>query len=106
MSRREEIAQRVEAATPGPWRDQSEHMTVYQDFVTLDYFLRCATQSQVLADAALIAHAPEDLRWLLDENARLRDVLQQISDAAADGSMLADIAAVARARSVLGETET
>jgi hypothetical protein len=68
------IRQRVEAATPGPWVSER----AWDAFRTIADcgHLYCVNAPQTLpgppgrngaTDAELIAHAPEDLRWALDQ---------------------------------------
>lgn len=65
-------------ATPGPWRDElgtdndRVEASTSGGFFYLDYFIRCGTHSQVVADATFIAEA----RTLLPELARLADELE------------------------------
>lgn len=104
MTREEEIQARLEAATPGPWRynDKTDHgsplivhanrcvqaknLDSYREGFDLgdplpivafhqgDYdseaWFICEDK-----DGELIAHAPEDIAYLLEENARLRALL-------------------------------
>ncbi|MCZ1014039.1 hypothetical protein [Streptomyces noursei] len=87
-----EIAARVAAATPGPWLQRSDAGIVTDsDGHPLAVF---GTSGPHCADAAFIAHAPEDVPWLLEqleqargiavrleqENARLRE--EALTDAA------------------------
>lgn len=70
--RLQEIRARLDAATPGPWkRDRHEILTVDVDDET-GWETCIADAYGDPADADLIAHAPDDLRWLLDEVERLR----------------------------------
>lgn len=68
--RRAQIEARLSAATPGPWRvgywspDEPEVNAILAEEQT---FVVCADEDPIKpADANLIAHAPDDLRWLLD----------------------------------------
>jgi hypothetical protein len=82
-----EIRSRLERATPGPWSHDTgkydEHDTSSPDLVCAaprwDNVARCyqddldegAPPGQDHRNAAFIAHAPEDIAWLLDQVAEL-----------------------------------
>ena len=83
--RLDEIRARLEAATSGPWRVSSirqrfggEPVLVIHgpDDKAYAYVLygdgSNAQHAAAYGDASLIAHAPTDIRYLLDENDRLR----------------------------------
>lgn len=88
----EAIRRRLEAATPGPWR--------YATIVTQDERYATGPQheggvgapseikNKAHADALLIAHAPTDLRALLDEVERLRGIQPDMGPRAPDGEGL------------------
>lgn len=60
--RRAEIEARLAAATPGPWE-----ITGGGEYVSGPGIIVAPDDGGVTdADANLIAHAPDDLRWLLD----------------------------------------
>lgn len=76
-----EIRARLDAATPGLWEDydpgDGTHRLYAPDDVKL---LGPLGQGHVLraGDADLIAHAPEDLAFLLDEVERLRSRIEAV----------------------------
>lgn len=71
-----EIAAREAAATPGPWRQRSDAGIVTDaDGQPLAVF---GTSGPHCADAEFIAHAPEDVRWLLAEVKRLTGRLNAV----------------------------
>jgi hypothetical protein len=89
-----DIRARLTAATSGPWNRGTDDLTVTagswpiaivgvsQDDITVDYeddsvFFDHVSNSAD-ADLDLIAHAPEDIKALLDEVDRLNDALQEI----------------------------
>ena len=67
-----EIRARLDAATPGPW------VVTGQEILTVAVDGQTGWESLVAdvwhrdRDADLIAHAPADIAWLLDEVERLR----------------------------------
>lgn len=67
-----DIRARLGAATPGPWQAREDEVRWERVYCIVDAedCAVCADASP--ADAELIAHAPGDLRRLLDEVARLR----------------------------------
>ena len=75
-----DIEARLGAATPGPWGLASADFTLPDDVAVKteadDIVAICGHP-----DAALIAHAPADLRWLLDrrrsDNERLRAAVNE-----------------------------
>ena len=75
-----QIEARLAAATPGPWRivywspDEPEVNAILAEKQT---FVVCANEDPIEpADATLIAHAPDDLRYLLDALAAERTELR------------------------------
>ena len=89
-----DIRARLTAATSGPWARDHDELTVTagswpiaivgvsHDDITVDYedddvFFNHVSSSAD-ADLALITHAPEDIKALLDEVDRLNDALQEI----------------------------
>jgi hypothetical protein len=68
--REQEIRARAEAATPGPWRSAEATDSFVSQVLAADG----RTLGRVAADdnATFMAHAREDVPWLLAENARLR----------------------------------
>ena len=94
------IEQRLAAAMPGPW---SWRETAETAAVDATYFSHWRLQqadngsARILkadvgfsADADLIAHAPTDMRALLDENARLRASLVRLTDGELAGCLSED----------------
>jgi hypothetical protein len=86
MSERvDEIRQRLEAATPGPWKADATENDVpvvcvdgpIPGTATVLFEGDWAEQP----DAELIAHAPDDLAFLLDEVTRLTFRLKNIAEA-------------------------
>lgn len=89
------IEQRLAAATPGPWRKDGSPLRTdsfnvrgLPENTSYDYrgdAVAVTGDSEFGAcngaDAALIAHAPDDLRWLID---RLREAEAERDDARAD----------------------
>ena len=83
MTREEEIQARLDAATPGEWKQarfeggrvdpcvEADRGRLFIDVVLSD------DGDEGLNDAAFIANAPDDLRYLLAENARLRDEVER-----------------------------
>ena len=89
-----DIRARLTAATSGPWNRGTDDLTVTagswpiaivgvsHDDITVDYeddsvfFDHVSNSADV--DLDLIAHAPEDIKALLDEVDRLNDALQEI----------------------------
>ena len=71
----QDIEARLETATPGPWEWSADDFA----FVTKN---RCTIATAAVGkNAALIANAPVDLRWLLTEcrnaNERLREAVNE-----------------------------
>lgn len=91
MTHHSDIESRLAAATPGPWQLERPH--VDQDGWRRGSAIAGTPGRQTIytvhdgrgtfpaADAKLIAHAPTDLRTLLDENAKLREALGRIAAA-------------------------
>ncbi len=81
MTREQEIEARLAAATPGPWRVVGTG-TPHRGRVLVEELGRAietiaetycgAYEGHGAANADLIANAPADIRYLLDEVARLR----------------------------------
>lgn len=92
MTRNEEIRERCENATPGPWEvgsdifvDPNVHIGIYQRVE--NGFVRIARANSDVSEnnkhnAKFIAHAREDIPFLLAEVDRLQDELQYASDGA------------------------
>lgn len=112
-----DIRARLTAATSGPWARGHDELTVTagtwpiaivgvgHDDITVDYendevFFNHVSSSAT-ADIDLIAHAPEDIKNLLNEVDRLNNALQEIDRRidTADPDELAD-----QVRSVLNNT--
>ena len=91
----DDIRARLTAATSGPWARGHDELTVTagswpiaivgvgHDDITVDYeddavFFDHVSNSAD-ADLALITHAPEDIKNLLDEVTRLNEALEEIS---------------------------
>jgi len=92
VSRQDDIAARLAAATPGPWRGElvestgslsrrRESWVVSQAEKPWTLIARSYVDS-TLSDAALIAAAPDDIAWLLAEVERLRDWITDLDPAA------------------------
>lgn len=107
MSRIDEIELRLAAATPGPWREGRHDMQSYHP-ITAEHYTNIYVDGTMVdgasgnviprviaravddpgepdaknnkADAAFIANAPADLRYLLGEVKRLREALEAIRD--------------------------
>jgi hypothetical protein len=73
--REAEIRARLEAATPGPWEVRAALGTglLHVSHADSEVGRPPIAQFAEAADAALIAHAPADLAWLLAEVARLTE---------------------------------
>lgn len=76
-----EIRARLDAATPGPWNVRTNgswlrpRAVVYRDsnqHANNVDVCQLIGERREWADADLIAHAPADIAWLLDEVERLR----------------------------------
>lgn len=65
MGRLDEIRARLAAATPGPWR-VAHHGTWEVEAPPHQVVADCGTVDRAEADATLMAHAPDDLAYLLD----------------------------------------
>lgn len=89
-----DIRARLNAATSGPWARGHDELTVTagnwpiaiigvsHDDITVDYendeVFFAHVSSSADADLDLVAHAPEDIKNLLNEVDRLNDALQEI----------------------------
>ena len=74
-----EIRARLDAATPGPWLVRNGWVdlnNLHGDVIPVGHND---------ADADLIAHAPADIAWLLDEVERLRNTNLSVSNSLCDG---------------------
>ena len=66
-----EIRSRLEKATPGPWEQKvHRYSTYYNAKVLIEPSVAAVFESNANSD--LIAHAPEDIAYLLSEVTRLR----------------------------------
>lgn len=71
--RLQEIRARLDAATPGPWEVwENGTMVCAPDRDAPGAYHDIALAFSSLGDQHLIAHAPADIAWLLDEVERLR----------------------------------
>ena len=68
-----EIEERLETATPGPWKacdcgiPQGETSPDYEIWTDCKEREECQVAEMVIGgDAAFISHAPVDIRWLID----------------------------------------
>ena len=104
----DDIRARLTAATSGPWARGHAELAVTagtwpiaivgigHDDITIDYendeVFFAHVSSSADADLALITHAPEDIKNLLDEVTRLNEALEEISMLieTADSDELAD----------------
>lgn len=93
MSRLEEIRKRLEAATPGPWdsscyNENNPSYSVNQSTKIIPAHLlpgeSIAFQIKKQSNAEFIAHAPEDIRWLLNEINKLQEEVLAEHQAAVD----------------------
>jgi len=73
MNKINEIEARLQAATPGPWEKSMNKYSVWSNGIN---DLVCSQVS--IRDANFIAHAPEDLRWALDEIKRLKEINKEL----------------------------
>jgi len=81
-----EIRARLEAATPGPWKWEvviAEQSVTEHTLKGPDVLCRYWYDRPPSGDGELIAHAPEDIAWLLGEVERLR-ALMGFTNALAD----------------------
>lgn len=77
-----EIRARLDAATPGQWSNDNEWseieaVVVPQSAYMEPYLMSVATVGNP-PNADLIAHAPADIAWLLDEVERLRQEIDRL----------------------------
>ena len=80
MSRTEEIRARLDAATPGLWERENDGTgsTITSDTRGIGQAFNINWRN----DADLIANAPADLAWLLDENERLAVTVARVEQVA------------------------
>ena len=85
MSERlEEIRARVEAATPGPWYPQPGYVMRSESGVHPEVCLMCGPEhtgvgsSDAVSDGAFIAHAREDIPYLLDRLERAEARVEEL----------------------------
>lgn len=84
MSTREaEIAARAEKATKGPWSFRPDHSNAIYD--ADGRFVGSAYNGNGWADGQFIAHAREDIPYLLSQNATLREALTELVGRIANG---------------------
>jgi phage host-nuclease inhibitor protein Gam len=74
-----EIQARLEAATPGPWALVDRLGVIYECQSEISVIEVDANVNE--GDAEFIAHAPEDIRRLLDEIDQLRNIVDKYSEA-------------------------
>ena len=73
-----EIRTRLEKATPGPWEQKvHRYSTYYNAKVLIEPSVAAVFESNANSD--LIAHAPEDIAYLLSEVTRLRGLVQEVA---------------------------
>lgn len=74
--RLQEISARLDAATPGPWlNDREWHQVEFVEWPGSEYLKPYRGHVAAVGwpgNADLIAHAPADIAWLLNEVERLR----------------------------------
>ncbi len=93
MNRVDEIQQRLAAATPGPWTLERPTRwsqvppepilriwsdSAYRAVALIEETANLPSSTFTAPDAELIAHAPEDLAYLLSENVRLEQELSAL----------------------------
>ena len=85
--RLQEIRARLDAATPGPWRDDHQSWCIWApDHEADEPDARCLVAEVGCGpDTDLIAHAPADIAWLLDEVERLRNTSLSAANPLCDG---------------------
>lgn len=97
MSRLDEIRERLNKATPGPWQwdfenNHLESTTAFDEFEAPDGrklrspMLIAWQRFETYADEDLIAHAPTDLRYLLEQIEKQTQLLQRARRVMADTS--------------------
>ena len=74
MTSRAEIESRLAAATPGPWTTADLYSGVWNADLTV---LVCCEGERV-EDMGLIAHAPDDLQYLLDVTEEIENELRAV----------------------------
>ena len=90
--REKEIEARLKAATPGPWArdpfDGPSYQVIASGNRVVSYHHRHERQKNdfIVPDHELMAHAPSDLSYLLEENRRLRGALEVVTETLADES--------------------
>lgn len=84
MTRLDEIKARLEKATPGPWAVAGRNGYLNQVEIAPAIATAYGAGEEVQANAALIAHAPADIAYLLGEVERLREVLTEIVESVDD----------------------
>jgi hypothetical protein len=84
MSRIGEIRARCEAATPGPWSVTGRNghdLTIYGHIAVLPPDSASTAYCMDMTDARFIAHAREDVPWLLKRVEALEAALREAIDA-------------------------
>lgn len=81
-----EIRARAEAATPGPWEHEYDERDAWRVFGNPAMLTTVLTPGipPRYSDAAFIAHAREDIPFLLAEVERLREGLREIAKVTKD----------------------
>jgi hypothetical protein len=86
--RLQEIRARLDAATPGPWSNSVSWDCVEADVMPTTNYLEpyrtTVARARLPMNADLIAHAPADIAWLLDEISMLEMDVAEISRKAED----------------------
>ncbi|MGF9601347.1 hypothetical protein ABEW95_05880 [Bacillus subtilis] len=72
----EEIRQRADAATEGPWRIGKQSPNGLNNIGTIDGLLTAQTTDE--EDAKYIAHARQDIPWLISEIDRLNSGIDNV----------------------------
>lgn len=79
----DEIKARLEAATEGKWdnstNERSEHPSVIYTDIDDEGSLIVA-ECRTVKDGDFIAHAPTDIKWLLEEVNRLRNKIDDVCE--------------------------
>lgn len=95
-----EIRARMDAATPGPWSVHDHYDDAYQFdgmSVVADEETVVGPEDRHNRNLDLIAHAPEDIAWLLAEVAQLRADLERAREVESDWQLTARDAIRAKA---------